>query len=596
MPAALRALLLLVAALLFPLSPAQAQDQIWLQIEAQATRAVAEERAAAYSSVFPETNGFLLRSGWYAIVLGPYGVAEGASRLNALKAENMIPGDSYIAEPSSFIEQFWPPEGMMPEPGTEPLDLPLVEAEPLDPSAEAATDPAGVEAPAPIEPIVEPEETQAEARASEAALSPEDRKLLQVALQWFGFYDGGIDGAYGPGTRNSMANWQTEMALDPTGILTSRQRATLVANYQAEVTEFGFATVDENEAGIQVTLPLALVEFDHYEPPFVHYRAKNNSGLTLVLISEPGDAAALSGLYDLLQTLEAMPANGERAQSERDFRIKGVSDKISSFAWAQQGNSTVKGFMLVSTPDQDTRDARIIEVMEASFRSTGATALDPGMVPLEESARRGLVAGLEVRRPKASQSGFYVDASGAVLTTAQAVDSCARVTIDHDVEATVKANAQGLALLLPTAKLAPPMVAEFQLTPDRPGAEISVAGYSYGERLPAPVLTFGTFEEAQGLNGEQGLNRLALTALPGDAGGPVVDVSGAVTGLLLPAPASTNQQLPAGVAFAASAASLTAFLKSEGITPTETAATDRLPPVKLTEKATGMTVLVSCWD
>lgn len=596
MPAALRAFLLLVAAMLFPLSPAQAQEQIWLQIEAQPTRSVAEERAAAYSSVFPETSGFRLRSGWYAIVIGPYGVAEGAARLNALKAENMIPGDSYIAEPSSFIEQFWPPEGLRPEPGVAPLDLPQVEAEPLDPALEAPTDLATAEEPAVIEPTIAPEETQAEARASEAALSVEDRKILQVALKWFGFYDGGIDGAFGRGTRSSMATWQEAMALEPTGILTSRQRATLVANYEAEVEEFGFATVDENEAGIQVTLPLALVEFDHYEPPFVHYRAKNNSGLTLVLISEPGDAAALSGLYDLLQTLEAMPASGARDQTERDFRIKGLSDTISSYAWAQQGNSTVKGFMLVSTPGQEARDARIIEVMEGSFRSTGATALDPGMVPLEESARRGLVAGLEVRRPKSSHSGFYVDASGAVLTTAQAVDSCSRVTIDHDVEASVKASAEGLALLLPNAKLAPPMVAEFQLGPDRPGAEISVAGYSYGERLPAPVLTFGTLEEAQGLNGETDVKRLALTALPGDAGGPVVDVSGAVTGLLLPATESANQQLPAGVAFAASSASLTAFLKGAGLTPTETTASDRLPPVKLTEKATGMTVLVSCWE
>ena len=52
------------------------------------------------------------------------------------------------------------------------------------------------------EPAGTPDETRAEARDSEALLLPEDRKDLQTALQWFGFYASGIDGAFGPGTRN----------------------------------------------------------------------------------------------------------------------------------------------------------------------------------------------------------------------------------------------------------------------------------------------------------------------------------------------------------------------------------------------------------
>ena len=593
MPVALRAFLFL-AALLVPLSPLHAQDRVWLQIEAQPTLEEARDRAQAYSGVFPETNGFRLRSGWYAIALGPYGVAEGAGRLNALKRENLIPRDSFIADGKDFTEQFWPAAGAAAEPEATPLEEPeAVTEEPL-PEAGAAPEP---EAMPEAEAVAEPEETAQQARASEAALEVEDRKLLQVALQWFGFYEGGIDGAFGRGTRASMAAWQEAMGLDPTGILTGRQRATLVANYQAEVAEFGFAEVVEEEAGIQVTLPLALVEFDHYEPPFVHFREKDGSGLTLVLISQPGDAAALSGLYDVLQTLDAMPPTGERGKTETDFRIHGTSASRDSHAWAQLASGTVKGFMLISAPGHEERDARILEVIEASFRSTGATALDPGMVPMEESARRGLLAGLEVRTPKFSRSGFFVDEAGSVVTTAEAVAGCSRITLEREVEATVKAESGGLALLAPAAPLAPAAVAEFQLQPDRIGAEVSVAGYSYEDRLPAPVLTFGTLEESRGLNGEEGVKRLALAALPGDAGGPVVDAAGGVTGLLLPdAVADPSRELPPGVSFAASSASVTAFLKGAGITVKEAALTDRLPPAQLTKRATGMTVLVSCWE
>ncbi|MEZ5869689.1 MAG: peptidoglycan-binding domain-containing protein [Defluviimonas denitrificans] len=62
-------------------------------------------------------------------------------------------------------------------------------------------------------PAVLPDETPAEARRSEALLTGDDRKELQEALQWYGHYAGAIDGAFGPGTRRSMAEWQTAEGL-----------------------------------------------------------------------------------------------------------------------------------------------------------------------------------------------------------------------------------------------------------------------------------------------------------------------------------------------------------------------------------------------
>jgi hypothetical protein len=46
--------------------------------------------------------------------------------------------------------------------------------------------------------VVIQEETPAEARQSEAQLTREERDALQIAMQYFGFYTGGIDGALRP--------------------------------------------------------------------------------------------------------------------------------------------------------------------------------------------------------------------------------------------------------------------------------------------------------------------------------------------------------------------------------------------------------------
>lgn len=569
--------------------PLAAQDRVWVQVEAQPTLREAEARARAYAAAFPDVSGYQLRSGWYAIMLGPYGVEEGAAQLSNLRRENLIPRDAFIAYGSDFRNQFWPVGGA-------PLPPPVPEViteEPLLTTPEAVA-----------EPVVEPtppalaDETPSEARASEALLERTDREALQTALQWFGFYDSTIDGAFGRGTRASMAAWQEANGLEPTGILTTLQRATLVGNYQTDLAAYGFEAVTEAAAGIEVTLPLGLVAFDHYEPPFVHFTPTGGSDLRVVLISQPGDQAALYGLYDILQTLEIMPAGGERSRDERSFTVTGANESVQSVAYGEISRGMIKGYIVTWNPAKADGMDRILPAIQNSFRAVGDTALDPGMVVMDAATRAGLLSGLEVRKPAFSRSGFFVSADGAVVTTATAVAQCGRITIERDIDMTLVATdaASGMAILRPTVALAPTAVATLQLTPDRIGAEIAVAGYSYEDRLSAPVLTFGGLEALEGLDGETGIKRLAINVLAGDAGGPVLDGTGAVLGMLQPAPDTGARQLPPDVAYAIAADVIAAQLTAAGVTPASAPPSGALPPEDLSRRALAMTVLVSCWE
>lgn len=581
-PFALLAMLLSALVLVHPTAGTAQDGTVWLQVEAHPDRATAETRAQAYGALFPEAAGFGLRSGWFGILLGPYPPEEAAQLLSGLKAERLIPADSFIAYPRDLGDQFWPAAGAA---------APAV----ADPAAEPMATP---EPPVEPEPAAAPDETRQEARDSEALLTPEERRDLQTALQWFGFYPSAIDGAFGPGTRNSMSAWQEAQGLEPTGILTTRQRRALLDAWKGDLAAFGFTEVIESESGITVTLPLALVEFDHYEPPFVHYRAKTPDAPRILLISQPGDQAALFGLYDVLQTLESVPLDGVRDRDDRSFRIRGTSAKVDTTVYATLNGDRIKGWMLISTPGNEPRDARILKVLQDSFSPDGDSVLDPGMVAMDAGTKAGLLAGLEVRKPRLSRTGFFVSPEGAVVTTVEAVAECGRVTIDRttDAEVTLSDAPSGLALLKPKAPLAPRAVAGFASASTRLGSEITVPGYSYEDRLPAPVLTFGTFEDAKGLNGEPSLSRLSLQSLPGDAGGPVLDGTGAVVGMLLPAAAQGDKQLPAGVAFALTGSEITRLLTQTGVIPQPAAPGGPLAPGALAETATGMTALVSCWD
>lgn len=573
----MRALFAVLALALTMLAPAaRAQSQSWVQIEAQPSLTEAETRARAWAAVFPDVQGYALGGDWYGIVLGPYDPEAAEARRRQLLAENLIPRDSFLVDGSQFAAQFWPVGAQPQAPAPDLLAAPDAEIAPLDPLL--------------------PDETPEQARASESLLTQAERETLQTALKWFGFYDAAVDGAFGRGTRASMTAWQEANGYEPTGILTTAQRADLTTAYAAEQQAYGFETVTEPESGIEVTLPAALLTFDHYEPPFVHYVATDGSDLRFVLISTPGDQATLAGLYDTLQTLEVMPQTGPRELREQSFTLRGEGAGVIAQAEVSVARGLVKGWMLTWAAD-DARAERILSVIQSSFRHVGDRALDPGLVPLDESARQSLLSGLEVRRPKLSRTGFYVDPQGAVLTTAEAVAQCGRVTLDEVTEATVKlADAGGLALLVPAKPLSPPATAAFQMEPDRIGAEVAVSGYSYEDRLSAPVMTFGTLAEAQGLDGQQGVKRLTLTALPGDAGGPVIDGTGAVLGMLLPRVSEGGKVLPKDVAFAVSSQTIAAALAPAGVTVRQAQPTGAMAPQDLARRAADMTVLVSCWE
>ena len=615
-----------------------AQDRAWVQIEAQPTLAQAQERARAYGGAFGDVAGFRMASGWYAIALGPYSADAALARLGELRRDNLIPSDSFIAGGEQFRAPFWPvgqnpaarpilnapatlnaPAAVAITPEATPQNAPensqtaapgtaipdTVETAPLAPPASVENTPQAPEvatAPTRTATPPAPSETLPEAQRAEAALSRDERKDLQSALKWFGFYDSAIDGAFGRGTRASMAAWQSANGFEATGVMTTQQRALITANRAAIIAELGLETIIEEEAGIEIILPLALVGFDHYEPPFVHFIEKNGSGLRVVLISEPGDRATLRGLYDVLQTLEVMPRNGERSLTERGFTINGANNSVASHAYVELSGGLIKGYMLVWQPKAADKAGRALAAMKASFKTIGGRALDPGLVSLDDAQRRSLLAGMEVRKPRLSRSGFFVTDKGAVLTTVEALQSCRRVTIDRDIEASIVAQdaATGLAVLMPGKQLAPRHVAAFEANPLRIGTEVALAGYSYEDALPSPTLTFGAVEDTKGLADEAGIARLSLASLPGDAGGPVVDGTGAVLGMLMPAKASNGRVLPEEVSFLADAGSIKAMLAAAGITAQTAAQTPArkaaLPPEDLTDLATSMTVLVSCWE
>lgn len=559
------------------------EEQVWVQIEAQPNLAEAQARIRDYSVALSDLNGFAMSGGWYALALGPYSREDAEQVLRVLRSEGQIPRDSYIAFASAYGQQIWP-IGVTQQ--TAEVTAPVTA-----PAAEEVTTTEAI----PSQPVI-PDETVAEARRSEAALSREERKELQAMLQWAGFYTAAIDGAFGRGTRGSMAAWQAANGFDDTGVLTTRQRNILKQQFNAVLEGLDLQLVEDTTAGIAMKLPLGAVNFEKYEAPYAQFNATGFvPEARVLLISQPGDQQTLFGLYDIMQTLEIVPLEGDRERGKDSFLLTGSNDSFISHTQVALKNGELKGFTLIWPAGDEERRARVLGEMQESFtRLDGVMSAAAGN---NEAQRIDLLSGLQIRKPRLSRSGFFVDGRGTVVTTIDAVGSCTRVTLEDGIAAEVVGTdaALGLAALKPVDDLAPAEIAELQRATPRLQSDVAVSGYSYGGILGAPTMTFGTLADVTGLAGEQDLSRLALAALPGDTGGPVFDAGGAVMGMLLPR-ATGSQQLPKDVSFAVDAVAIEGFLTNLGITPAATNALANMAPEDLTSKASQLTVLVNCWD
>ena len=561
-------------------------DGVWVQIEALPTLAQAQERARAYARDLPDVNGYFLGGRWYGVALGPYTSEDAEQVLRQLRARGVIPSDSYLVDGDRFQTQFYPIGTGAP---TEPQDLPAIITAP-DTTEAAASEPAP-------EPQPIPDETVAEARASEALLSREEKEFLQIALQWAGFYDAAIDGAYGRGTRAAMSAWQEANGREATGVLTTRQRADLIAQYNAVLAGMNLQNLRDDATGIEMQIPTGVVEFEAYSPPFARFAPKTELDATVLLISQPGDQDRLFGLYEILQTLEIIPPDGPRERRNASFTIEGIGESRHSYVTASLENGEIKGFALIWPADDEERRSRVLAEMEASFSRIDGV-LDPGLVSPGEEQSVDLVSGLAIRKPLKDRSGFYIDNVGTVLTSTDAIEGCGEIVLDgaHVAEVTYRDDDLGIAVLRSEDRIAPLDVARFQTGTPRLQAEIAVAGYPYGGLLASPAVTFGRLADIRGLNGEEEVKRLDIMAQPGDVGGPVLDNGGAVLGMLLPKSARGGQVLPPEVSYSVDADQIVAALDQAQVSYRITDSVEAITPELLTREAGDITVLVSCWE
>ena len=521
----------------------------WVQLETHDTLDSALERARQVSAAVQDLRGIRTEDGKFLLAVGRFEFSEARRIRIALANAGAIPVTSRVNGDIDVAGYFWPSGSSSPADGQTAL--------------------------------------------SAAEFDEGEKLAFQTALSWFNEYTGEIDGIFGSGTREAIASFQESHGFAPTGQLTRAQSALLLNLYNTETAKVRLEVVEDEATGIGIEIPRALVRFSGYNSPVAHYEPASEHGMTLYLLSMEGNQASLEAMRNLLLNSEFISGEWQQRIDRKQFWISGSDGAKSSHAHAQLNGNRLKGFAASWNHEHDEVMQRIINAMQTSFRESHEGTLDPELTQEATEFTVELLASLPRPMVRKSASGFYVDGTGRVATTASAVAQCDAIQVGAGEPMTVVATDPDLeiAILEPKNTLRPISHAGASDIGQSRGSRITVSGYSYGGELGYPTSTRGAWIGNDVVTGNPDLRLIEAPVLPGDAGGPVLDDSGIVLGMLRP-PLVVDRTLPGEVHHLVAAP---AVWKLAAVEPTTSPQPPGRDAVEIARHAREMTVLVKCF-
>jgi len=202
-------------------------------------------------------------------------------------------------------------------------------------------------------------------------------------------------------------------------------------------------------------------------------------------------------------------------------------------------------------------------------------------------------------------SGVVIGARGEILTNSHVVESCEKITVQLTSKesqlAVLVARDQKNDLAVVRINNAPPSVAAFREgAPVRAGDAVVALGYPLSGLLATTAnLTVGNVSALAGLGDDSRYLQISAPVQPGNSGGPLLDASGHLVGIVTSklnatSVARVTGDIPQNVNFAIKAEVARTFLDSKGIAYRTVRSDQQLSPPDVGDMARPFTVYIEC--
>jgi S1-C subfamily serine protease len=418
---------------------------------------------------------------------------------------------------------------------------------------------------------------------------------LQYALIWAGYYTGLADGEARAGTQKAIADFQrSQGASTPSGSLAEAELQKLAQLAQSEMRRVGFRIINDERADLPIGIPTSLLKAPTPTKRGSYYVSPEGDLEIDTLAFAPGQEN-LADLAKRLDRSSAFKNVGYRVLRADRFVIAGDDGEKRHYTIVVATSKGLRGFSIsvnMQSPfDQDGTYGKLIVAMASNLvhprpsmmppqvavsaapaappaQSSSAVPAAP-VAPPNARAKPGTEAsGLSV----SSGTGIIVSKSGHILTNSHVVEDCSVLVVKGLGEGTVVRrdvlNDLAIMRVKADADLRP---ARFASADPSLGERILAFGYPLAGTLSTSVkVTDGIISSMFGVADDSRYMQVSAPIQPGNSGGPLVDQSGLVTGIVT---YKLNQMtmlknqgsLPENVAFALRASLAVSLLRSAGV-------------------------------
>jgi S1-C subfamily serine protease len=244
---------------------------------------------------------------------------------------------------------------------------------------------------------------------------------------------------------------------------------------------------------------------------------------------------------------------------------------------------------------EEKHNQDLCAISELAFDGSQARASAPNQPQPPQGGQRGTSFG----------TGFVISAQGHMLTNAHVIDGCRTIAVLMDG---ARVNAQlvrkdatnDLALLRVELRQAPPVARFRSGAAIRPGDDVVVAGFPLPTVLQNGLnITTGNVSAMAGLGGNTALLQITAPVQPGNSGGPLLDMSGNVVGVIVSKLdaqriARVTGDIPQNVNFAVQGAVARLFVEGGGQRVEEAPATRDQRAADVGEQSRNFTFQIEC--
>ncbi len=421
------------------------------------------------------------------------------------------------------------------------------------------------------------------------------KKRTQLALHVIGLYNGKVDGIIGPQSEAAVSLYQRRLGEEQTGTLTIDQRLNLFSDSDKVIGFTDSKVLADRNLGLRVILPTGLLELSEISYPYVVLTPITFRDINVALISMDGGKNRLRALFEGILKKGDIPRAGNKINNG-SFEIAYSDFKKNVVASAKLFEDRIRGVIVTWNPDQDYWMNNYSQIIIGSIGEVNSkTLVKAGNTESIENSLQ-ILSQNNIQEPRSSASGFYISPNGDILTSLENVDGCNYITADfkHPVEIERIYEDHDLAYLVPVDTITPLNYAQLKENRLSYLNRIILSGYSFGGLVKESSITVGSlssvFEDSNGK-----VNYIVeMEATEGDFGGPILDKTGSVIGVLTRS-APKGKILPSGIHSIQPSSTVLELLMADGLETSTSTQTEPLEFRQLNRVARDIAVLVRCF-